>query len=194
MLPEADVLIKEARQRQRKRRLLIGSVVPIVVAAAGVRVSSGGISGTRPASSANKPGHIKTPPGAQGTVKPSGTLKARTSLVGQVVVSADGRTITAWAGVDCGHAQLLRARSHSNRVTLSLVWPVVSPSTLCLLDLIAETVSTRLPAPLGDRRLVQASSGKPIPYFDASQFARLTVALGKAGERHAPVGTCRLSG
>jgi hypothetical protein len=172
---EADALIEEARQRQRKRRLLVVSIVLVVVVAAGVWVASGGISGTKPPSSANKPGHIKTPSGAPGSATPSGRLKARTSPVYQVVVSADGRTVTAWGGVSCGHPQSLRARSYPNRVTLTWVTPVVPPSTLCLLDLAAETVSTRLPAPLGKRRLVQASSGKPIPSFDASRFARFTV-------------------
>ncbi len=172
---EADALIEEARQRQRKRRLWIGSIALVVVVAAGAWAASGGIPGNKPPSSANKSGHIKAPSGAPGSDTHSGRLTARTSQVGQVVISADGRTMTAWAGVDCGHAQRLRAHSYSNRVTLTLVTPVVPPTTLCLLDLMAETVSTRLPAPLGERRLVQASSGKPIPYFDASQFARLTV-------------------
>ena len=66
---EAGALIEEARQRQRKRRWFIGSIVVVVVVAAGVWAASGGGSASKPPSSANQPGHIKTPSGAPGSSK-----------------------------------------------------------------------------------------------------------------------------
>ena len=99
-------------------------------------------------------------------------------VTGPVLVSADGRTITTDALVECGHDPTLRSRSYPNRVTLVLVAPVVAqPNEYCFADFGQEdlSVQTTLLAPLGRRRLVQASSGKAIPYFDATRFARLTV-------------------
>ena len=129
VLPEADTLIEEARQRQRKRRLWLGSIVLIVVVAAGVWAASGGMSGTKPPLSANKPGHIKTPLGAPGSA--SGRLNGQTYPVGQVVVSADGRTITTMAIDECGREPSLLARSYPNRVSLAVVGPVLPRNTIC---------------------------------------------------------------
>jgi hypothetical protein len=172
---EADALIEEARQRQRKRRWFIGSIVLIVVVAAGVWVASGGISGTKPPSPANKPGHIKTPSGAPGSATPSGKLNTQTHPVGNVVVSANGRTITTMAIDECGREPTLLARSYPNRVTLAVVGPVLPRNAICPANLEVSPVHTTLSAPLGNRLLVEASSGKPVASFDASHFARLTV-------------------
>jgi hypothetical protein len=103
------------------------------------------------------------------------------------LVSTGGRTITTLAAFTCFHNPTLRARSYANRVTLTLVVPILAQSNeFCSFDFGRQVldVHTTLPAPLRRRRLVQASSGKPIPYFDANRFARLTVL---------PRG-CRLSG
>ncbi len=99
-------------------------------------------------------------------------------VTGPVLLSADGRTITTDAQVECGHDPSLRARSYPNRVTLALVAPLVAqPNEFCLFDFGQEVLSvqTKLPAPLGRRKLVQASSGNAISYFDARLLARLTV-------------------
>ncbi len=78
-----------------------------------------------------------------------------------VTVSANGRVITARGVIACGHRPLLVARSHPDRVTLT--W--VNPDTNCNAEAIKPvTVSVSLAAPLGSRKLVQASTGKPIRY------------------------------
>ena len=59
----AEALIEEARLRQRKRRLFVGTIVLVVAVASGVWVASNGGPGSviKPASSSNKPGHAKSP-------------------------------------------------------------------------------------------------------------------------------------
>lgn len=92
--------------------------------------------------------------------------------VTQVLVSADGRVITGRGPVACGHDPQLVARSYPRKVTLT--W--VSPDTSCNAEVIRfAAVSVRLPAPLGNRALVQASGGGPVPYFDQRNLARVTV-------------------
>jgi len=59
-LPDAEALIKEARQRQHKRWLLIGIVVLIVAVASGIWAISNGQSATKLPSS-SKPIQVKTP-------------------------------------------------------------------------------------------------------------------------------------
>ncbi len=58
---DADALIEEARQRQRKRRWLIGIVVLVVAVASGMWAVSGGGSATKPPSSSKKPSHVNSP-------------------------------------------------------------------------------------------------------------------------------------
>jgi photosystem II stability/assembly factor-like uncharacterized protein len=72
---EAEALIKEARERQHKRRLSIGIVVLIVAVASGIWAASGGGSATKPPSTSKKPGHTKTP-----VSTPSSTRKGATPL------------------------------------------------------------------------------------------------------------------
>ena len=90
-------------------------------------------------------------------------------------MSADGRTITTMAIDECGREPSLLARSYPNLVTLAVVDPVLPRNAICPADLEVSPVHTTLSAPLGNRLLVEASSGKPVAYFDASHFARLTV-------------------
>jgi hypothetical protein len=129
----------------------------------------------KPPSSSRSPGQVKSPSGAPGSGRPS--EKVTTSpLTNAVLVTADGRTIVTVASGECGHDPSLQAHPYPSRVTLALVAPVsAQPNEVCPIDLVVLTVSARLPTPLGRRKLVQASSGQPIPYFDASRFARLTV-------------------
>jgi len=82
-------------------------------------------------------------------------------VVSPVLLSQDGRIITVRASKACGHRPLLIARSYPHRVTLLLVNPNIS----CNAEAIAATsVSVTLPAPLGNRRLVQAHGGQPVRY------------------------------
>ena len=83
-----------------------------------------------------------------------------------VLVSANGRVLTARGAIACGHRPLLVARSYPDRVTLT--W--VNPDTSCNAEAIKQvTVSTSLPTPLGGRALVQASTGARISYREAPQ-------------------------
>ncbi len=79
-LPDADALIEEARQRQRKRRLFIGSIVLIVAVASGIWAASGGGSATKPPSTSKKPGHTKTPASTPGSAKKAVTSGAVTAV------------------------------------------------------------------------------------------------------------------
>jgi hypothetical protein len=82
-------------------------------------------------------------------------------ITSAVTVSPDGKVITARGVIACGHRPVLVARSYPGRVTLE--W--VNPDTSCNAEAImAVFVIVRLSVPLGHRRLVQASTGTPIPY------------------------------
>ncbi len=96
----------------------------------------------------------------------------RQSPVTTVLVSADGRVITGVGGMACGHDPRLVARSYPRKVTL--IW--INPDTNCNGETLESTVvPIRLPKPLGNRPLVQASGGSRIPYFDDRDLARVTV-------------------
>jgi len=67
---------------------------------------------------------------------------------GPVLVSADGRVITAIGPVACGHAPRLAARSYPHKVTLTFV----NPDTNCDAEMTGTTAaSTRLARPPGAR-------------------------------------------
>ena len=80
MHPDPEALIEEARQRQRKRRWLIGIVVIIVAVASGVWAVSGGGTGTKLPSSLKKPGHVKSPAGAPGSAKKGASSRTVTTV------------------------------------------------------------------------------------------------------------------
>lgn len=83
-----------------------------------------------------------------------------------VLISANGRVLTARGAIACGHRPLLVARSYPDRVTLT--W--INPDTSCNAEAIKPvTVSTSLPTPLGSRALVQASTGARVRYREAPQ-------------------------
>ena len=83
-----------------------------------------------------------------------------------VLVSANGRVLTARGVMACGHRPLLVTRSYTDRVTLT--W--VNPDTSCNAEAIYPvTVSTSLRTALGGRALVQASTGARIRYRKALQ-------------------------
>ena len=84
---EADALIEEARQRQRKRRWLVGTIVLVVIVAASVWAVSGGRSAPKPPSTSKKPGHTKTPASTPGSAK-KGAPSALTAFDGKYEVSA----------------------------------------------------------------------------------------------------------
>jgi hypothetical protein len=89
-----------------------------------------------------------------------------------VLVSANGRVITGLGPLACGHDPRLAARSYPRKVTLT--W--VSPDTSCHAEVIrSAAVSVRLPGPLGDRALVQASGSGRVRYFSQRNLARVTV-------------------
>jgi hypothetical protein len=65
---DAEALIEEARERQRKRRLWVGSIVLVVAVASGVWAVSDGNSATKPPASSKKPSHVTSPSAPSGTV------------------------------------------------------------------------------------------------------------------------------
>jgi hypothetical protein len=91
-----------------------------------------------------------------------------------VLVSANGRVITAIGTVVCGHAQRLVARSYPDKVALifknanrTCKDPGSVPTVSQLLP-----ASTRLPAPLGNRALIRVGSTRgTIPYFSERDLA-----------------------
>jgi hypothetical protein len=96
----------------------------------------------------------------------------RESPVTVVLVSADGRVLTGVGPVECGHDPRLVARSNPRTVTL--IW--LNLDTNCNAEVLQHAVArARLPVPLGNRRLVQASGGGPVRYFDERGLARVTV-------------------
>jgi heat shock protein HslJ len=64
--PDAEALIKEARQRQHRRRSFISVVVLVLAVAAGIWAASNGGSATKPPTSPKNPGQLTSPsaPGA----------------------------------------------------------------------------------------------------------------------------------
>jgi hypothetical protein len=88
-----------------------------------------------------------------------------------VLVSADGRVITAVGKVVCGHAQRLVARSYPTKVVLVFE----NPDRNCHAEEIQRMpASTRLAVPLGSRALVRAGSTKAtIPQFSERHLARV---------------------
>jgi uncharacterized membrane protein YtjA (UPF0391 family) len=85
-------------------------------------------------------------------------------VISPVLLGAGGRVITARGVAACGRRPLLVAHSYATHVTLT--W--INPDTHCTSEAIRPVlVSTRLPAPLGGRALIQASTGRRIVYKTA---------------------------
>jgi len=93
-----------------------------------------------------------------------------------VIVSADGRVITATAAIVCGHAQRLVARSSPDKVVLTIENPVRNckdPGNPPEITLVI-AASTRLRAPLGKRALIRVGQTRgTIPYFDERDLASI---------------------
>ena len=93
------------------------------------------------------------------------------SPVQTVLVSANGRVLTAVGGRACGRYPRLVARSGSHSVSMVFVYPPMN----CHAEAVKTvTVRTTLPQPLGGRALVHPGGGR-IPSFSQRQFARVTV-------------------
>jgi hypothetical protein len=91
-----------------------------------------------------------------------------------VLVSADGRVITAIGTFVCAHAQRLVARSYPGKVALILENPdrncKEDPGNTTFSQLIP--ASTRLPEPLRNRALIRVGSTRgTIPYFSGRNLA-----------------------
>ena len=105
---------------------------------------------------------VSAPGGNESWPHPSKTAPVN-SLV---LLSANGRVLTARGAIACGRRPLLVAQSHPDRVTLT--W--VNPDTSCNAETIKPVmVSTTLPMPLGSRILAQAATGRKIRYQRARQ-------------------------
>lgn len=97
----------------------------------------------------------------------SGAGYPRTMLkpvAGDVVISPDQRSLTVFASWgDCQLKPQLIAVQGPSRVALELRYRERAAKVACLYQLRGGDVSARLDRPLGDRVLVQALSGRPIP-------------------------------
>jgi hypothetical protein len=91
------------------------------------------------------------------------------AISGTVFVTSAG-TMLEVDGRGCDKDQLTAVETPS-RVTLRLV---LSPYYCLEPSLAGWTGTVRLRSPLGHRALIDGQTGKPLPYFDERQFARVT--------------------
>lgn len=124
-----------------------------------------------------------------GPSAPAYKLPRREPVGDTVVVSADGRTITALGTELCIHAQRLVARSYPHRVALIFENPAhgcQNPESGSGPDGLPQPAIAHLPAPLGNRALVRAgSTSGTIPYFnerDLASIRRLPFGLRLSGD------------
>lgn len=160
---------------RRRRRRRCAAVAPIALAFAAllwaalpqggqakvVRVVGAPAGSTSSSGTASAPVDSAIPPGA--TVRP---------VNGPVLVSSDGRTITAKTTKACGLDPVLVTYPDANRVALALAVPPPPSGVVC--SDVAEIViiQAHLAVPLGNRLLVGKSDGSPIKYFDEKNLAQ----------------------
>jgi hypothetical protein len=103
-----------------------------------------------------------------------------------VLVSANGRVITALGTVVCGHAQRLIARSSPDKVALIFENPDHNCNDLGATFSQLVPASTRLPTPLGNRALIRVDQTRgTLPYFserDLASIRRLPFGLRLSGD------------
>jgi hypothetical protein len=97
-------------------------------------------------------------------------------VVSPVTLSQSGRVITVRAAKPCGHRPLVIAHSYPHRVSLRIVNRHTSDCHVEGVGIIS--VCVRLPAPLGTRRLVDATTGKRIDYHVANPTDRRLMPCG----------------
>ena len=91
------------------------------------------------------------------------------SITGGALVSSDGRTVAVSGVVGCDATDTLRAAEQPGRVTLTLDYVHLANPPCSGIPGFA-VYRARLQAPLGRRALVDAATGRPVPYFDASSL------------------------
>jgi len=105
--------------------------------------------------------------------RPAPGYKAEPQPVRFALVSADGRRITAIAtGGGCTRDAHLSAVERADRVVLRLAG--ITPAVItggCTADLLVLTRATTLSAPLGRRRLLDATTGHRVRWFDGRRLA-----------------------
>jgi hypothetical protein len=104
---------------------------------------------------------------AHDAAHPSGSASAP---IDSVLISADGRTISASESGPCLPSAVLRARESDTEVVLKLqTLPHTSP---CFGPVGARTWATRLASPLGTRQVTDAADGRGIAIFDERGLLR----------------------
>lgn len=105
-----------------------------------------------------------------------GSADAHTGLrnesVSEVLLSGDGRTLSASASGTCLPATELFAREQRDSVTVALA--TVPRVGGCFSGMETRTWSTTLASPLGQRRVFDLATGRGVPVFDEADLLRPT--------------------
>jgi hypothetical protein len=113
-----------------------------------------------------RPSKLPVPP-----IEPAGETSTRTarSLEGLVEVSEDGRSVTVTAGHgNCDDGAVVDVLETDGSVVLSAS-VVGLRDGACTDQLVTQEVRVKLEQPLGDRTLLDAFTGMPVPYRDSDQ-------------------------
>ncbi|MFD9688944.1 hypothetical protein [Kitasatospora sp. NPDC059088] len=95
------------------------------------------------------------------------------AATGQLLASADGRTLTLSVGWGCESRPELVVRELPDKVRVSVrhTVPVTDPPGLCDPMGGYARITARLKAPLGDKPLIDAVTGRPVIHFDGRDLA-----------------------
>ena len=101
---EADALIEEARQRQRRRRLWVGSILLVVAVASAVWAASNGGSAVKGPSSSKNASHAKSVASTPSTTAVTITAMRVIACGNDFFDSSDDAFLTRWFGLsqECG--------------------------------------------------------------------------------------------
>ncbi|MEU2393633.1 hypothetical protein [Streptomyces sp. NPDC007369] len=115
------------------------------------------------------PGHTVVQPaaadgsGGDGPAQPAPTGAAGRTVPGFSYTEADRKlTVNFWGGVCSAYA--LEAREEAGSVMVRITDTPHEPGRACILIAQEMTVTATLKQPLGDRKVVDATTGKPLPH------------------------------
>jgi hypothetical protein len=88
-----------------------------------------------------------------------------TETVSAVLVSPDGRTLSIQGSMPCSGQDTFTATEHPDRVVVADVWTGPAHSPGCTAAMGLGTWTAHLSAPLGNRQLIDAATGRPVPWI-----------------------------